>query len=143
MNAEHELGIIASTRLHMALPVIDLDATVEFYSVIFGLRVLYETKYHGRRFVMMSFGEHRVSFLECPENVPVTKWVSPSGENPLHIGFVVEKREDVDRVVLRCQGHGFRVAILPREREDVHERSMSCVDPNGYQVEVYCEAPYG
>lgn len=142
MSAERELGIITNKRLHLALPVVDIDATVEFYSTMFGLRVLYEAKYHGRRFVMMTFGDHRVSFLECPENIPTATWVSKSGENPLHIGFVVESREDVDQVVARCQERGFKVVIPPREREDVHERSMSCIDPNGYQVEVYCEAPY-
>lgn len=124
------------------MPVIDIEATIDFYSIIFGLKVLYRTEYYGRPFVMMAYGDHRVSFLECSENIPIVGWVSKSGENPLHIGFVVETREAVDRVVTKCIDRGYKVAILPRERADVHERSMSCVDPNGYQVEVYCESPY-
>jgi catechol 2,3-dioxygenase-like lactoylglutathione lyase family enzyme len=87
----------------------------------------------------VKLGEHRYSFIERPENIPVPVWLSKSGENPFHIGFIVDNAAAVDHAVIECQVRGIKVVIGPRDREDVTERALYCVDPNGYQVEIYCE----
>ena len=125
--------------LHVALPVKDIRETVEFYSTLFGMEVLYSTQYYDRTFVMMGLGKHRVSFVERPESIPSPPWVSKSGENPLHIGFVVSSPDDVERTLQECNRRGVKVIIGPRDREEVGERAVYCLDPSGYQVEVYCE----
>ena len=125
--------------LHIALPVRDMLQTVDFYSALFGMVVLYRTQYYGHTFVMMALGEHRVSFLERPDNVPSPPWVSRSGENPLHIGFLVEGPAQIESTLEECNRLGVQVVIGPRDREDVNERAIYCIDPSGYQVEVYCE----
>jgi catechol 2,3-dioxygenase-like lactoylglutathione lyase family enzyme len=125
--------------LHIALPVKDIRATVNFYSKLFGMVVLYNTEYYGRPFVMMGLGEHRISFLERPDNVPTATWVSRSGENPLHVGFLVGGPAQIENTLQECNRLGVKVVIGPRDREDVNERALYCLDPNGYQVEIYCE----
>ncbi len=125
--------------LHIALPVKDIQRTVDFYSTLFGMQVLYTTQYYGHAFVMMKHGEHRISFLERPDNIPGPPWVSQSGENPLHIGFVVAGPDQIESTLSECSRLGVKVVIGPRDRKDVNERAIYCLDPNGYQIEVYCE----
>lgn len=131
--------MITSKGIHIALPVQDVTKTAEFYSALVGMELLYETHYYDRRFVMMKLGEHRYSFFERPENIPLASWLSKSGENPFHIGFIVDNSAAVDHAVIECRERGIEVVIGPRDRDDVTERAMYCLDPSGYQVEIYCE----
>lgn len=132
--------MIQAQGLHVALPARDLAATVSFYTRLFGMKVLYHTTYHGANFVMLEWqGAHRVSFLERPGNIPSPPWVSTSGENPLHIGFTVKSREEVDCAARVLREEGVEIIIGPRDRNEVHEHAVYCLDPNGYQVEIYCE----
>jgi catechol 2,3-dioxygenase-like lactoylglutathione lyase family enzyme len=131
--------MIKAQGLHLALPVKDMERTLEFYSSLFHMEVLYRTMYHDSQFVMMGWGEHRISFLERPANIPEPPWVSRSGENPLHLGFRVNTPEEVVEAAEEFRRRGVQIIIGPRERNEVNERAVYCLDPNGYQVEVYCE----
>jgi catechol 2,3-dioxygenase-like lactoylglutathione lyase family enzyme len=133
------IGMIEIKGLHIALPVNDVRETVDFYRTLFGMEVLYSTQYYDRTFVMMGLGDHRISFVERPESIPHPPWVSRSGENPLHIGFVVSGPDEIDNALQECKRRGVKVIIEPRDRLEVGERAVYCLDPTGYQVEVYCE----
>jgi catechol 2,3-dioxygenase-like lactoylglutathione lyase family enzyme len=125
--------------IHIALPVNNIQQTVEFYSSFFGAEILDSRRYYDRTFVMMGLGRHRLSFVERPESIPHHPWVSKSGENPLHIGFVVSGPKEIEVMVQECKRRGVKVIIEPRDRDEVNERAVYCLDPSGYQVEVYCE----
>ena len=73
------------------------------------------------------------------DSVPSPPWVSRSGENPLHMGFIVEGLAQKENTLQECKRLGVRILIGPRDRDDVNERAIYCLDPSGYQVEVYCE----
>lgn len=60
---------------HIALPVKNLENTIEFYSKLLGMQLHYRTKYYDKNFVIMKLSEHRISFFESPDNVPLPPWL--------------------------------------------------------------------
>src|SRR5437867_4228668 len=98
---------------HLALRVRDPQASKRFYADCFEMKVVWEPD---------------------PDNVYLS-----SGPGALdHMGFIVDTREEVDRLAARFRERGVSLADGPRDHRD-GSRSFYCLDPDGLRIQVLYE----
>jgi catechol 2,3-dioxygenase-like lactoylglutathione lyase family enzyme len=111
---------------HLALRVRDPQASKAFYADAFGMRVVWEPDPDN---VYLSSG---------PDNLALHR-AQVDGPGALdHLGFVVDSREEVDRLAGRFRARGIRISAEPRDHRD-GSRSFYCLDPDGLQIQVLYE----
>lgn len=109
---------------HIALKVRDLKKTEEFYVGVLGMKVAFR---HPPSMI----------FLTTPGSGDLLNFVKssrrPTAHQGLeHIGFKVSAAA-LQRMERACQDHG--VAIAGRRGKS----AIYISDPNGYQIEYYCD----
>jgi catechol 2,3-dioxygenase-like lactoylglutathione lyase family enzyme len=63
----------------------------------------------------------------------------PAGPGALdHLGFLVDTREEVDRLAQTLGERGVTLAAAPRDHRD-GSRSFYCLDPDGLRIQVLYE----
>ena len=111
---------------HLALNVRDPQASKRFYSECFGMSVVWEPDPDN---VYLSSG---------PDNLALHR-ADVKGPGALdHMGFIVETREDVDRLAARFEGLGVTIAAAVKDHRD-GSRSFYCLDPDGLSIQVLFE----
>jgi len=114
---------------HVALNVTDVSASVEFYSSLFGMRVVWRPDADN---AYLSSGYDNLALHRASADA------APSGQRLDHLGFIVETTEDVDRAaeVLAAR----RIALLrpPRTHRD-GSRSLYLTDPDGNVIQILYE----
>ncbi len=55
-----------------------------------------------------------------------------------HLGFIVDAREEVDRLAAAFGERGITIAAPPRDHRD-GSRSFYCLDPDGLKIQVLFE----
>jgi catechol 2,3-dioxygenase-like lactoylglutathione lyase family enzyme len=111
---------------HVALNVSDPQASKGFYADSFGMKVVWEPDPDN---VYLSSGT---------DNLALHRAVVPGPGALDHIGFIVETREDVDRLAEELRGRGVALAAAPRDHRD-GSRSFYCLDPDGIRIQVLYE----
>jgi catechol 2,3-dioxygenase-like lactoylglutathione lyase family enzyme len=111
---------------HLALNVRDPQASKRFYADCFGMTVVWEPDPDN---VYLSSGPDNLALHRNP----------PAGPGALdHLGFIVETREDVDRLEARFAALGVTIAAKTKDHRD-GSRSFYCLDPDGLRIQVLFE----
>jgi catechol 2,3-dioxygenase-like lactoylglutathione lyase family enzyme len=111
---------------HLALRVRDPQASKRFYADFFGMRVVWEPDPDN---VYLSSGVDNLALHR--ETV--------AGPGALdHLGFIVDSREEVDRLAERFRAGGVTITAAPRDHRD-GSRSFYCADPDGLSIQVLFE----
>jgi catechol 2,3-dioxygenase-like lactoylglutathione lyase family enzyme len=111
---------------HLALRVRDPQASKHFYADCFGMRVVWEPDPDN---VYLSSGLDNLALHRA----------EVAGPGALdHMGFIVDTREEVDRLATRFRERGVRMAAEPRDHRD-GSRSFYCLDPDGLRIQVLYE----
>ncbi len=127
--------------LHVNINVSDLDRSVRFYQEVFDLETVSppseeDVVIDGREVritqtVLRTPGSRELFALTQAEGFAV----GPGGLN--HLGFVVEKDEAVETIVLQVERSGGRVVKAgTREHGGLSEAFAYLEDPDGYAIEV-------
>ncbi len=109
----------------LSLPVASLERSVPFYESLG-----FETEIRTRQFALMRLGAGTVGLLEVGDR--------PRNSQELRSGLralvQVELSTDrLDELYAHLTAHGVPVRVPPRDRG--FERSMQCVDPDGFTIE--------
>jgi len=114
---------------HLALNVANVSASVEFYSSLFGMQVVWQPDPEN---AYLSSGCDNLALHK------VTTPVSPTNQQLDHLGFLVRTPEDVDRAAEVLTAHQVRLRQPPRTHRD-GSRSLYCFDPDGNVIQVLYE----
>jgi len=111
---------------HLALRVADPQASKRFYCDSFGMAVVWEPDPDN---VYLSSGTDNLALHRA----------EPGGAGALdHLGFIVDSKEEVDRLARRLGERGVAMAAAPRDHRD-GSRSFYCLDPDGLRIQVLYE----
>jgi catechol 2,3-dioxygenase-like lactoylglutathione lyase family enzyme len=111
---------------HLALRVRDPQASKRFYADCFGMSVVWEPDPDN---VYLSSGTDNLALHRA----------AVEGPGALdHLGFIVDTREEVDRLAEQFRGRGVTLSAQPRDHRD-GSRSFYCLDPDGLSIQVLFE----
>ena len=117
---------------HVALFVQDLEACERFYVELMGMAVEWRPDPDN---VYLSGGK---------DNLALHRASGPTAEASMqkldHIGFIIDKIEDVDVWFEFLQAHGVRMRNPPRTHRD-GARSFYCFDPDDIVVQIIYHPP--
>jgi catechol 2,3-dioxygenase-like lactoylglutathione lyase family enzyme len=114
---------------HLALNVADVSASVEFYSSLFGMRVVWQPDPDN---AYLSSGCDNLALHRTPTEA------LQSGQRLDHLGFIVETLEDVDRAAEVLAARRIPLLRPPRTHRD-GSRSLYFADPDGNVIQVLYE----
>lgn len=127
MDPQQPMGI-----RHVALNVLDVDKSVDFYCNVLGMRIEWQPD------------ADNVYLTSGADNLAIHKLQSDEPPGPVqslhHIGFVVRRPEDVDIWAERLQKLGVSLAQVPKTHRD-GARSFYFYDPNGILIQLIYHPP--
>ena len=127
---------------HVGIAVQDLDASIEFYSKVFGVEFTYRhtVEEQGVEEAMGQVGESWIQLLRpLSPDTPVGKFIAARGEGVHHIGYGVA---DVHAAIAELKGHDIRM-IDEHPRPGSRGASIAFIHPKsvgGVLVEIVQEA---
>lgn len=111
---------------HLALTVKNLEACEQFYTQLVGMRVEWRPDEHN---VYLTSGQDNLALHRAPDDF------TPSPAQYLdHLGFVLEKADDVEKWCDFLKAHQVAIKIQPKTHRD-GTRSFYCFDPEGNTVQ--------
>jgi catechol 2,3-dioxygenase-like lactoylglutathione lyase family enzyme len=111
---------------HLALRVRDPQVSKRFYADCFGMSVVWEPDPDN---VYLSSGTDNLALHRA----------AVEGPGALdHLGFIVDTRDEVDRLAEQFRGRGVTLSAQPRDHRD-GSRSFYCLDPDGLRIQVLFE----
>lgn len=114
---------------HLALNVADVAVAAEFYSSLFGMRVVWQPDGDN---AYLSSGWDNLALHRGPVNS------EQSGQRLDHLGFILAQPEDVDRAAAVLTERGIPILKPPRTHRD-GSRSLYCADPDGNVIQILYE----
>jgi catechol 2,3-dioxygenase-like lactoylglutathione lyase family enzyme len=111
---------------HLALNVRDPQASKRFYADCFGMEVVWEPDPDN---VYLSSGW---------DNLALHRSDAAAAGALDHLGFIVDARDEVDRLAGSFRAKGVTIAAEPRDHRD-GSRSFYCLDPDGLRVQILFE----
>jgi pimeloyl-ACP methyl ester carboxylesterase/catechol 2,3-dioxygenase-like lactoylglutathione lyase family enzyme len=127
--ADSVLPIATRGMAHLALNVVALEATVRFYSDVFGMRIVWQPDPDN---VYLSSGRDNLALHRASE--PRAERGSPLD----HLGFFVESADRVFALAETLRGAGVPIVQEPRNHRD-GSSSVYVRDPDGNVVQVLHE----
>ncbi len=124
-----ETKISHSGLRHIALNVADVAVSVEFYTTLFGMQIVWQPDPDN---AYLSSG--------C-DNLALHKALPQSdraGQRLDHVGFIVPHSDDVDRAAEILETHGVSIVKPVRTHRD-GSRSLYCADPDGTIIQILYE----
>jgi len=115
---------------HLAIPVRDLDETVDFYVGQLGCHL---ARRYDDRVTLDFFGDQVVCHLAGPEHV-----TAPTGLYPRHFGVTFRDRDDFDRLLFLAVQRDveFFATVGPRFKDTVEEHLTFVLrDPSDNLIE--------
>ena len=122
-------AILTRGLRHLALNVADVAASVEFYSTLFGMRVVWQPDPDN---AYLSSGCDNLALHRAPTDA------LQSGQRLDHLGFIVETPADVDRAAEVLAARCIPLLRPPRTHRD-GSRSLYFADPDGNVIQVLYE----
>jgi catechol 2,3-dioxygenase-like lactoylglutathione lyase family enzyme len=122
-------GIPTRGLRHVALNVADVAVSVEFYTSLFGMQVVWQPDPEN---VYLSSGCDNLALHK------VSTSISPQGQRLDHLGFLVEKPDDVDRAAAALTARRIPLLKEPRTHRD-GSRSLYFADPDGNVIQILYE----
>lgn len=122
------VAAMALPLMHLNLDVADVERSIAFYRTWFGFSGEPRTYPDGTVFISNSDQFDLALHPASPPSPP-----APA----VHFGFRSPRAEDVRHLRERLQGAG--IEITEAYDED-HFVNLKCLDPDGYEIEVYWEA---
>ena len=117
---------------HVALYVADLDACERFYVALMGMAVEWRPDADN---LYLSSGNDNLALHRAAADF------NPAGNQRLdHIGFIVDRPEDVDEWFAFLRAEGATMRSEPRTHRD-GARSFYCSDPCGNTVQIIFHPP--
>ena len=123
--------------LHIAVPTVDMEKAVAFYTELFGLEATTTTDQYAHLY----YGPHKISLLKTSLDSPSIQVGASEGKRSRHFGFHVDSPEEVDKFAAKLAEMGATIVAGPEDQGN--ERRLFFVDPSGNQVEVYFEKEHG
>ena len=114
---------------HLALNVADVSASVEFYSSLFDMCVVWQPDPDN---AYLSSGCDNLALHRAAANAP------RSGQRLDHLGFIVGTAADVDRAAEALAARQIPLLRPPRTHRD-GSRSLYLTDPDGNVIQVLYE----
>lgn len=118
---------------HVVLKMRDLDAAKRFYGDILGMQIASD----GPNGVFFRFDEyhHDIAVFKVSDTADVPK---QDQVGLAHIALVADSLDTVRTMYHRLKEQGFGT---PRTIDHGMTKSLYCKDPEGNQIEIYCEVP--
>lgn len=124
---------------HVALQVRDVAASIAFYERYCGMRVIHD-RTDDFRVAWLGWGAAPHRFAIVLLQKPYERNQPPELQ---HLGFAVERREEVDAVAQRALADGREVAWPPRDAGPVVGYFCGLADPDGNMIEFSHGQPLG
>ena len=115
---------------HVALFAANLDASLDFYTRLMGMQI--EWNPDPDNFYLTSGNDNLA--LHRARGVPISR------QRLDHIGFIVDRMQDVDDWHAFLVRENVRILAAPRTHRD-GARSMYCADPEGTTVQIIFHPP--
>lgn len=115
---------------HAALFVERLEACVTFYTTLLGMRIEWQPD------------PDNVYLTSGNDNLALHRREGPAGAGQRldHIGFIIDRMDDVDRWYARFEEAGVTLRSVPKTHRD-GARSFYCEDPDGTVVQIIYHPP--
>ena len=114
---------------HLALNVADVAASLQFYSSLFGMQVVWQPDPDN---AYLSSGCDNLALHRAPANN------GQGGQRLDHLGFIVAHADDVDRAAEALTARNIAMVKPPRTHRD-GSRSLYFADPDGNIIQVLYE----
>jgi len=126
------------TLTHVALHVVDIDASADFYQRYCGMQVIHERDEGQIRWLAEPGREQEMIFVMMAGGKPVQH----NEPDYAHLGFALDSRAAVDRIAQLAEAEG--ILVWP-PREDPYPVGYFCGvrDPSGNYVEFSYGQPLG
>jgi catechol-2,3-dioxygenase len=120
---------------HLVLLVRDLRASAKFYEEVVGLTV---SDWISDRMVFMRAGSdhHDLALAQLPDSAPDRQKGTPGLE---HFSYQVDSYEDIEKTVEMLQARGIEIDRGPGKHGPGENCFIVFKDPDGNNVEFYCE----
>lgn len=115
---------------HVALYAPDLEASERFYVDLLGMRVEWRPDEDN---VFLTSGNDNLALHRLDK-------VFDGPQRLDHVGFILQRLEDVDDWYRFLAGQGVRMKTEPRTHRD-GARSFYCLDPSGVSVQMIYHPP--
>lgn len=122
-------AILTRGLRHLALNVADVPASVEFYSSLFGMRVVWQPDPDN---AYLSSGCDNLALHRASMNT------AQSEQRLDHLGFIVENPDAVDHAAEVLATRHIPLLRPPRTHRD-GSRSLYCTDPDGNVIQILYE----
>ena len=114
---------------HLALNVTDVGVAVEFYTSLFGMKVVWQPDPDN---AYLSSGCDNLALHRVADGIV------RHGQRLDHFGIIVPRPEDVDQAAATLETHRVPVVKSPRTHRD-GSRSLYCTDPDGNLIQILYE----
>ncbi|MEK2606517.1 VOC family protein [Burkholderia arboris] len=124
---------------HMVLMVRDIHRSAKFYTEVMGLKV---SDWIGDQMVFLRAGtdHHDLALAQLPKDSPdfddLPRYSRPGLE---HFSYLVDSVEEMERSVKVLQSHGVEIVRGIGRHGPGNNLFLVFKDPDGNNVEVYCE----
>ena len=124
-----EAKISHSGLRHIALNVADVAVSVEFYTTLFGMQIVWQPDPDN---AYLSSGCDNLALHKA------TPRRGRAGQRLDHIGFIVPRSDDVDRAAKILETYDVPIVKPVRTHRD-GSRSLYCADPDGTVIQILYE----